>query len=137
MKKYELVNIETGELVPAITWVRHKWKGELFIMVFQSAFKALAKDKDITLDARRVLDFLFSKLDFENYILIPQIEIASELEMKQPNVSRALKILVNKGIILEGPKVHRAKGYRLNYNFGWKGTLKNLRLLHRTEEKQA
>jgi len=130
MRKHELVNTETGELVPAITWIRQKWKGDPFLMVFQASFEALAKDKEITLDARRILDFLFSRLDFENYILIPQVEIATELGMQRSNVSRAMSILLGKGIILEGPKVNRSRGYRLNHDFGWKGTLKNLRVIH-------
>lgn len=133
MKKHELIDTETGEFVPAVTYIRHKWKGESFIMMFQLAFEALATDREITLDSRRVLDYLFSKLDFENYMLIPQVEIASKLGMQRQHVSRAMKLLVRKGIILEGPKVDRSRGYRLNHNFGWKGTLKNLRLLRNSE----
>jgi len=38
---------------------------------------------------------LLSTLDFENYILIQQSEIAEELEMKRSNVSRAIKQLLN------------------------------------------
>jgi len=135
MQNNVLVDLSTGEVLPAITWVRKKWKGESFIMVFQEAFKALAKDKEITYEARRVLDLLFSKLDFENYILVPQTEIAQELGMQKPNVSRAIKILIQKGIILEGPKVDRSRGYRLNHSWGWKGTLKNLRVLRAVETR--
>lgn len=136
MKRHELVNMQTGEIVPAITWVRRRWKGESFVMVFQEAFTALAKDKELTLDSRRVLDFLFSKLDFENYILIPQVEIASELGMRKQHVCRAIKLLVRKEIILEGPKVDRSHSYRINHFWGWKGTLNNLRVLRSVEAKR-
>ena len=36
----------------------------------QDAFEELAKDREITNEPRRVLDYMFSKLDFENFILI-------------------------------------------------------------------
>jgi len=135
MPKHELVDMTTGEIVPAVTWIRQQWKGERFVMVFQAAFEALAMDREITLDARRVLDYLFSKLDFENYILIPQTEIAQKLGMQKQNVSRAIQTLIQKGIILEGPKVDRSRGYRLNHHWGWKGALKNLRVLRAVETR--
>ncbi|EIT2341618.1 hypothetical protein L1O22_004870, partial [Salmonella enterica] len=35
------------------------------------------------------------------------------------------KNLIEFGIILEGPKIGRSKTYRLNPQFGWKGTVSN------------
>lgn len=134
VNRYELLDKENGELIPAVMWVRSKWKGEPFVMTFQLAFKFLAKDKEITLEARRVLDFMMSELDFENYMFMPQSEVAKELDMQKQNVNRAIKLLVDKGIIIEGPKVNRSRCYRLNYNFGWKGTLKNLKTLQKEEQ---
>ncbi len=47
-------------------------------------------------------------------------------DLKQPNVSRAMKILEEKEIILRGPKVGRSYAFMLNPDFGWKGNVANL-----------
>ena len=48
---------------------------ERWFMAFQDAFEELAKDREITNEPRRVLDYMFSKLDFENFIQLSQKEI--------------------------------------------------------------
>ena len=135
MKKHEIIDTETGELIPAIVWIRRPWKGEHFFMGFHEGFTAIAKDKEISLEAKNILYYLLGKLDFENFILISQVEIAQQLGMHKSNVSRAMKSLVNRQVILEGPKNNRTKTFRLNHNFGWKGKLSNLRILRNTEMK--
>ncbi|KAA2022514.1 hypothetical protein EA217_24290, partial [Escherichia coli] len=47
------------------------------------------------------------------------------LEMQKTHVSRAVRALLDVGVIFEGPKVGRSKTYRLNEQFGWKGTVSN------------
>lgn len=96
-------------------------------MAFQDSFEEIAKDPDMTGETLKVLFYLYSKLDFENFIQQSQIDIAEGLKMQKQNVSRAMKILTDKQIILEGPKVGRSKCYRLNPNYGWKGKVKNLK----------
>lgn len=95
-------------------------------MGFQEAFLQMAKDKDMTGEVTRVLHYLFANLGFENYIVLPQRQIAEELNIKKENISRAMKILTEKGIIVEGPKLGRTKTYRLNNKYGWKGKTKTL-----------
>jgi DNA-binding MarR family transcriptional regulator len=95
-------------------------------MVFQEAFETLAKDSDLTGETWRILSYLFSKLNFENDIHLAQADIAKALEMRKQNVSRAMKLLCDKQIILKGPKVGRTVTYRLNAHYGWKGRVKNL-----------
>lgn len=89
-------------------------------MAMQEGFTYLAK-LNLTQEQTRVLHFLFSKLDFENWLRISQVEIAKELEMKRPNVSKAIKQLYEVGIIHKGPKVGTSWTYRLDPYFGWKG----------------
>ena len=97
-----------------------------WVMNSQEALEIVAKDKDITGETYRVLFFVCARLDFENWVQISITEIAQELELKQPNVSRAIKQLENKEIILRGPKVGRSYAFILNPNFGWKGKVSNL-----------
>lgn len=72
-----------------------------------------------------VLMALLADLDDENYIQVAQIDIADALRMQKTNVSRVVKNFIEFGIILEGPKIGRSKTYRLNPQFGWKGTVSN------------
>jgi predicted transcriptional regulator len=90
----------------------------------QEAYLALA-NSGLGLDARRVLDILLARLDFENWIHLPQSEIAAMLNMQRSHVSRAMRDLEKVGVILRGPKVGRSITYRINPNFGWKGSAKN------------
>ena len=124
------IDLDTGEVlgegIPV--WVGLKPKlTERWFMAFQDAFESLSTDKDLTLEHHRVLHFLFSRLDFENFIQIPQIEIANRLSMDKSKVSKALSLLVHKKIVLRGPKIGRSNSFRLNPNFGWKGKVSSLR----------
>ncbi len=136
MRPFELIDVATGELVPAISLVRRSWKGERFFVGFQEAFAHIAKEK-IGSEAKDVFLFLLSRLDFENYIFVPQVEIAKELDMQRPNVSRAVSVLVERGILLEGPKVNRSRTFRLNHTYGWKGKLSNLKVLRGQEQRRT
>lgn len=109
-------------IVPRKQKIKENW-----FMGFQEAFEALAKDRELRGEPRAVLDFLISRLDFENYILIQQVEVAKELEMDETQVSRSIKKLVDKDVILRGPKVGRTPSYKLNAYYGWKGTVKNFK----------
>jgi DNA-binding MarR family transcriptional regulator len=82
---------------------------------------SLAQDREITGECYRVLFILLAELDFENFIYIPQTEIAQKLSMHPQSVHRAIKLLVQKGILLRNER-----GYRLNPHYGWKGKSKKL-----------
>ena len=97
-----------------------------WVMNSQEAMVILAKDKDIKGETHRVLWFIGGILDFENWVQLSVTEIANELDLKQPSVSRAMKVLETKEIILRGPKVGRSYAFMLNPDFGWKGKVKNL-----------
>lgn len=97
-----------------------------WVMNSQEAMVILAKDKEIKGETHRVLWFIGGILDFENWVQLSVSEIAKELELKRPNVSRAIKLLEKKEIIIRGPKVGRCYAFMLNPEFGWKGKVKNL-----------
>ena len=101
----------------------------------QDSFEEIAKDEDLTGETFRVLFYLYSKLDFENFIQQTQKEIADGLKMQKTHVSRAMKVLTSKQIVLEGPKVGRSRCYRLNPNYGWKGKVKTLQELRKEQFK--
>ena len=70
----------------------------------------------------RVFLKLLSKVDFENYLTINQGDIANELDMKQPNVSRAIKALCARNLNIEGPRAGLNKTYPFNPYIAHKGS---------------
>lgn len=92
----------------------------------QAAFVSLAIDKELRGNDRRVLDYLFGHLEFENYIYITQKEIATRLGMTSQGVSTSIKLLVKKSILEKGPKWGCSYSYRLNHFYAWKGSVKSL-----------
>ena len=111
---------------PVIVGRKRNPYGKGWVMNSQEALEILAKDKEITGEIYRVLFFICARLDFENWVQISITEIGNELDLRQPNVSRAMKVLEEKEIILRGPKVGRSYAFMLNPEFGWKGQVKNL-----------
>ena len=123
------VDLDTGEILEEgiSVWVKGKvrWH-EDWMMVIQEAMIEIARDKSFSLEMWRVWSFMVGKLGFENWIILPQREIAASLDMHEANVSRAIKKLLAKKIILKGPKIGRTSAYKLNSKYGWRGKIENL-----------
>jgi len=98
--------------------------GTRWFAMAQDVMMVLAKS-DMGLDDFRVFSGLMSKLDFENLIVVNQAALARELDMQRQNVQRSIKRLISMRIVLEGPRIGINRSYRLNPNFGWKGSAKN------------
>lgn len=81
-------------------------------------YRALALDTELDGVDLRVFLYLFSRLDFENYIRVPQLEIAEALGRHKEHVSRSIRKLKTKHVILEGGKVDRSSVWRLNPDYG-------------------
>lgn len=128
-KNVALFNTLTGEIleggIPVYINGKVKWREDWF-MGIQEAFSALARDNDLTGYSYKILNYLFSKLGFENYICVTQQEISKELNIRKEHVSREIKRLADKRIIIKGPKLGRTTTYRLNSEYGWRGSVKNL-----------
>ena len=75
----------------------------------------------------KVLMKLLSVLDYENLIQVSQADVARELNMHRQHVQRSIKRLIDLGIVLEGVRIGISRSYRLNPNFGWKGSAKGHR----------
>lgn len=131
--RIQQIDADTGEILDAtiVAVFNRKKVGDRFFMAFQDGFIELAEDREMTSEPMRVLMFLFGKLDFENYIHLRQKTIAERLGMAHQNVSRSMKLLVQKQIILTH-SVEGVRCYRLNPNYGWKGRASTLQN-HRTE----
>lgn len=128
MRNITQVDLETGEDLGGFVAVirpRQKSSFQRHFTMNQAALLTIANE--LNHDQMRVLMVLLADLDYENYIQVAQIDIAEALRMQKTHVSRAIKNLIEFGIIIEGPKIGRSKTYRLNPQFGWKGTVTNHR----------
>ena len=70
---------------------------------------------------------MLARLDYENLIQVNQAEVSEQVGMNRHNVKRSIKKLIELGVILEGVKIGISRSYRLNPNFGWKGSAKGHR----------
>ena len=70
---------------------------------------------------------MLARLDYENLIQVNQAEVSEQVGMNRHNVNRSIKKLIELGVILEGVKIGISRSYRLNPNFGGKGSAKGHR----------
>lgn len=118
------VDLDTGEIIPGVAAIskrKSKVYPEGFIMTARYGSRFVGRDKEITGVAHRVLRELESGLEYENWIPISLTCVANNLDISHAQVSRAMKILVEKGIVLKGDKVGHFYTYRLNPEFCWRG----------------
>jgi len=124
------IDLDTGEVFEGLAvWVKAKASpyGRRFFMVNQEALLAIAKDKEFTQEPYRVFTLLCVHLDYDNWIQIARKDIAEALEMKGEAVSRAIRLLLRKGVIFRGPKAGSTYSFRLNPCYGYKGKLSHIR----------
>jgi len=127
----QTVNRKTGEKKEGyfvyIAYPKPKITGNRWIMTFQDSLENIAMDKDMTGQTLKVMLLLMGNLEFENYLTIKQVAIAEKLNMDKSVVSKAMRLLVDKGIILK-VKEGTTTGYKLNPHYGWKGKVSNLEI---------
>ena len=117
---------QTGEVEEgALMWVPRRNLsafGRGWFQMAQDTLKRLnAERKTLGLEGIVVFNALMARLDFENFIQVSQAEIAAELDMKRPNVNRAVKRLTDLGFIKQGPKVGKSYTYQLHPELAWEG----------------
>ena len=138
-KRIQSVDADTGEALDytlvAVAKKTQSAFGKRWIQMAQDPLMMLAEIK--SLDQMRVLMVLMSQVDFENWISVDQTEIASKIGMKKQNVNRAISALIERQVLLKGPRAGHSATYRLNPSYGWKGKAKSHReaLRERMEAK--
>lgn len=125
--------VEEGSLV----WVPRKQAslfGREWFQMAQSSLKTINQfRKQLGAEGLAVFNALLYRLDFENFILINQADICEELDMRAPNVSRAIKRLETFGFIRRGPKSGKSSTFQLHPDVAWKGKPK----AHHTAREEA
>ena len=125
--KREIQDLESGEVTYAVVPVKRNYFEEDYFCMFQKSLDLISEDREMTYDDLRVLLKLFRYLDMKNFISISQKDICEQLKMDKSNVSKSMTKLLNKGIILKGPRLNGIYTYTLNANYAYKGQLKFLK----------
>lgn len=126
------INRTTGEVMSegALVWVPNRTAhpyGDRWVAMTMDGLKKLMATPGIGLTEMKVFAELFSRLDYENFIMVPQVDIAEATGIAKTHVSSAFKKLINVNAIIPGPKVGRSQTYRLSPEIGWRGGKKQLR----------
>lgn len=123
----EIQDTRTGDKIYAVVEIRKDFIDEEYFCMFQRSAELIAQDRDFTYEDFRVLYMLYANLDMKNYISLSQSDLCEKLKMNKSNVSKSISRLLEKGIILKGPKVGKSWTYILNANYGYKGKLRFLK----------
>lgn len=107
-RKLSLFDEHTGELINAPVYLNSPQRrptiyGKRWFQMPQDPLLALAKDRELWGLARAVLDYLCGRLDFENFIHVPQQEIADYLDVRRPHITAAISKLVKKAGLTQEP----------------------------------
>jgi len=114
-----------------------KFNNGKFITLFQGAMLKIALNADLTKNEHKLLLFLIATAGVDNSVSLDLGILSSELKVAKPNISNALKGLVNRNIII------RKNGYReggqnlpfelsfnydqINYDLAYNGKVKNFK----------
>ena len=111
--------LERGEATIIISQTKYA-RGLNRMTFLLDSIGQIATDSRLSDTDRKVLLFMISKMDFENWVPLTQPYMAECLGMRQPHVSRSIKALKEANYILVG-KLGRGNAYQFNPEHGWKG----------------
>lgn len=103
--------------------------------MYQTPLTEIAKDRTITGNTLRTWLGLLSVMDFDNEAVISQKALADLIDMQQAEVSRALRILENKGIITRSKNKYGLPVHKINQAYVLKGDIKPVRLVRKHEAR--
>jgi len=80
-------------------------------------------DKPLTQTEYRVRDMLLGSMGLGNWGIVNQAELARQIRVHRPDVSKAIKRLIELGIVERGEKLGKSCQYRISPGFSFKGTI--------------
>lgn len=132
--RIKLLDGDTGEVIDegSVVYVPKRIRmKEGWFMAMQDGLEMLAREP-VRGETMRVLLYLMSQMEFENYVRPTVSEIADALSMKRPNVSRAIRQLRDRRILIDGEH----GSLRLESSYGWRGKVRTMRS-HQQEQQRT
>ena len=80
-------------------------------------------ERPLTQTEYRVRDWLMGTIGIGNYVHVNQAEMARRLRIQRADASRAIKRLIELGILIQGPKSGRSNTYMVSPAFCFAGGL--------------
>lgn len=84
------------------------------LRIFNESLLAVVLDEDLTGQDFRVLFYIFSTMEWENFYQKSQKAIADELGIRQQHVSKSFSKLISKGWLRIVGQIGRQNVYRIN-----------------------
>lgn len=136
--RYQAVNEMTGEVVELSAGIpgTRKWSVPR-VQLFQQGIQRVAEEGILGKEAWRVLGYLLGILDWDNWLVVPQVKIANALGMLQQQVSRAVKVLVENNLLVQAGRPYPRSAYRLSSDFAYKGQYNGWQKRQREERAYA
>ena len=117
------------EAVLNIFTAPNRYLKDSYARVFLNEVTALAKDKDLSHTDFRVFMSIIGHLDYKNIVNVSQKDLGIELSIKQPNIAKSIKNLINKGYLEIIDTIGRQNVYMVNPNVVFRTRAKNLKNL--------
>ena len=124
------------EAVLNIFTAPNRYLKDSYARVFLNEVTALARDKDLSHTDFRVFMSIIGHLDYKNIVNVSQKDLGIELNIKQPNVAKSIKNLINKGYLEVIDTIGRQNVYMVNPNVVFRTRAKNLKELKHAWDKQ-
>lgn len=84
----------------------------------QRIHEAVSMDENLDGVDLRVFFYMSMRLEFNDCVYVPQLELATMLGRRKEHISRAIRRLIEAGVLVAGPKGTRASEWRLNPDYG-------------------
>ncbi len=117
--------------------VTQKYLKEDYVRFFQGDMKGLANDKTLDGQDLRITLTIISNLNYNNIFNLSHRELAEQIEIQRPNVTKTVNKLVKRGYLQIIGKQGQQNIYMFNPNIAFKSRAKNLKDLKRAWDKQT
>ncbi len=107
------------------------------IRFFQNEMISTANDRDLNGTDLRVLITVLGNLDYDNKLMISHAKLGEQIAIKQQEVTKSFKKLVNKGYLEIIDTVGRQNIYMFNPSVAFKSRAKNLKDLKRAWNEET
>ena len=106
-----------------------------YIRFFQAEMISAANDRDLNGTDLRVLITALGNLGYDNKLIISHAKLGEQIGIKQQEVTKSFKKLVNKGYIEVVDTIGRQNVYMFNPSVAFKSKAKNLKELRQFWDK--